>query len=164
MNSFWIHHLFREFVINSISFSRIHSWFIMYFADWLFNTRIHLNTLFCSISRIHFTLKKFFAETAWINYLYREFTLILFPRSLWMQYFFEEIHINSLSAFTMNALFVSQIQLESSIFFALTKFTIFFANSLSVSRIHSWFIMHFVTWLFDTRIHFEYIILNTFFR
>ena len=81
-----------------------------------------------SVSRIHFTLKTFLRKSAWINDLYRKFTLntlshsrisdeytICFANSLWIrylfrectwiQYFFREFTINSLSFRQIHYLF-----------------------------------------------------------
>ena len=101
-----IHCLFREINLNSLSPSRFHNEFTVFFANPLW---IHV----FSPNHYGFT--------------------ICYAISLWTHYLFYDNTINTLSAsrfyykFTMDTLLISQIHF---------KFTIVFARSLSVSLIH----------------------------
>ena len=112
-----IHCLFREINLNSLSPSRFHNEFTVFFANPLW---IHV----FSPNHYGFT--------------------ICYAISLWTHYLFYDNTINTLSAsrfyykFTMDTLLISQIHFKFTIFFAKSlyihyrfrEFTICFANSL----------------------------------
>ena len=134
-----IHCLFREINLNSLSPSRFHNEFTVFFANplWIhvFSPNHYgfticyaislwthylfydntINTL--SASRFYY---KFTMDTLLISQIHFKFT-ILFPKSLWLNYLRPEINLNSLSA--------SPSHLESSLFRRNHfEFTIFFGN------------------------------------
>ena len=104
--SLWIHSLFREYTINSVSFSQAHFQFTIesrIYCEFPNNFAIILNlTIFfanlLSISRkcLEFTIC--FAITLWIHYRFREFTmnsLLLFGNSLLIYLLYYEFTFNS---------------------------------------------------------------------
>ena len=102
-NHYWfgdslsIHGLLRDFTMNSLSLSRIY---------------LELTILFPKSLEIHHIC---FAISQWIDYIFREFTLICFANFLW-------IH-NLFCDFTMNLLSFSRNH---------CKFTIYFENPLLI--------------------------------
>jgi len=84
-NLLWINFLFREFIMDSLSFSRIHYQFTIYLANSLlinyFFRELTLNSLSpeftmdpFSFERIHYRFTIYLANLLWIHYLLREFT------------------------------------------------------------------------------------------
>jgi len=93
--------------MNSLSFSWIHYEFTIFSQIHYLFGEVTMNKL--SFSQIHYEFTIFFANSLWINYLFRKFTIYL-AKLLWIHYLFREFTMNSLSfsrihyEFTMNLL------------------------------------------------------------
>ena len=92
--SLWINNLLNDFTMNSLSVSRNHCEFTIYFENPLLINHlfrdISLNSQFVWL--IHYTSKIILGDSAWINYSFRESTL--------------------------NSLSISRTQFESAVFIA----------------------------------------------
>ena len=109
--SFWIAYLLCEFTVNSLCFREL-TFNVLFWFPYLgeFNSKspsfsriqfkFTLNTL--SVSRNHFIFIIFFANSVRIHYLFHEITLNFYL----------------LCEFNSNALFISQIHIDSTMFFA----------------------------------------------
>ena len=134
----WYLH-WKSLFINCVFYNRleyriqipntIYSRIILVFVGWLFNTRIHCENFIFFYFANSLYIKKFFAKTAWINYLYREFTLnplfysqisdkrtICFANSLCIRYFFAIVL--KFAFILANSLFISRIQFKFAYFLA----------------------------------------------
>ena len=84
--SFWIHYVFRNITMNSISSSLFHHDFIIFFENSLW---IHylLHDFTINFPWIYFRFRRITMTLLSASRFYYEFT-ILFPKSLWIHYFF----------------------------------------------------------------------------
>ena len=145
-NSLWIHYPFREycmnllsicrFTMNSLSFSRIHHKLIVYFANsqgiYCLFFEFTLNQI--SISRTRYLSRENKMKTL-KTYLFRNYT---------------ELTMNILSILRINyentSCFVN-LQMNSLSFsrihYLFRQFTIYFANSLYISRLNYEFTIYF---------------------
>ena len=159
-----INYLFRYFIITSISISRFHYEFIIYFRNslWVHYLFRDFTMYSQSASRIssiwirymfpeftldrlfspnHFKFTMFFAFTPWIHFFplnHYEFS-IFFAISLWILYLISEItrHTLCFSRFNMNSLFDSRLHYKFTICLAILLVILHrFRDSLSVSQIH----------------------------
>ena len=138
-NSLWIHYWFREFTLNSLSYSRNQYKITIFFAIslWIYSI-FRIQYLFCEFTLNprsfsnhydfdmkslwnHYAFTIFFTFSLRIHHLFRECT-ICFANSLWFHYLLRDFSLNSLffPEFTFNSLSASRFQYE---------FTISFANS-----------------------------------
>ena len=104
-NLHWIYYLFCDFIMSSLLFLRIHFKFRICIADSL---------------SIHFRFREFISN--WLSLSRIQFEFLFLReytfKSIWIHYLFRE--------FTFNELSISWIHFHF-------KFTIFFANSLSIN-------------------------------
>ena len=104
--------MFRDFAMNSVSFTRIHYLFGEFTLNSLGLSRSYLE------STIIFRTRYLFAKLPWRNYLFRRFTKNLLSSPRFYHLFLE---------FTRNSLYVSWIHY---------LFRVYLMTLLSISRIH----------------------------